>query len=399
VLTDLFGELDADGLRDLQAELQWMQLSPGEALFHLGDPGESMYLVVSGRLRVAIPLPDGGERLLGEVAPGETVGELALLTGEPRSATAVAIRETNLVRLDQAVFDRLLERHPQAMMRLTRLIVQRQQRGLRLSPGQSTQALALALVPAGPQAPLAEFAQGLAESLSAFGPVLFLDSTRLDQAFGKEGAAQAAPDDPTGLALSGWLGEQEMRSSSILYVAEPTWSAWSRRCVRQADRLLIVARGGSDPTPGPVEDAMSALDLKVRTELVLLHPPHVSRPHHTSQWLAPRQLHAHHHLRQNDTAHYRRLARALTGQSVGMVLSGDGARGFAHVGVLRALEELGIEIDRTGGTSMGALIGAAYARRMSHGDMISLAQELANPRQLFDYTLPFVSLMATEKIT
>jgi predicted acylesterase/phospholipase RssA/CRP-like cAMP-binding protein len=397
VLTNLFGELEADTQCDLQAELEWLQLPPGGALFHLGDPGQAMYIVVSGRLRVAIPLPEGGERLLGEVAPGETVGELALLSGEPRTAAAVAIRETSLVRLTQPVFDRLLERHPGAMMRLTRLIVERQQRGLRLSPVKPCRALAL--VPASQEVPLAGFAQGLAESLSAFGPVLLLDASRLDQAFGKEGASQTALDDPTGLVLSGWLAEQETRYRYILYAAEPTWSPWTRRCASQADRLLVVARAEADPTPGPVEEAIVVQRLTARKELVLLHLPHVTGPSRTTRWLAPRQLHGHHHLRLGDAAHDRRPARALAGQAVGLVLSGGGARGFAHVGVLRAIEELGIEVDRIGGTSMGALIGAAWTLGLSYDDMDKLAQELANPRQLFDYTLPFVSLMATEKIT
>jgi len=246
---------------------------------------------------------------------------------------------------------------------------------------------------------LAEFVQRLAESLAAFGPVLSLDADRLDDAFGKPGAAQTALDDPTGLVLSGWLGEQETRYRTILYAAEPTRSAWTRRCVCQADRLLMVAWGEADPAPGPAEDAIQAQGLRTRKELVLLHPPRVTRPSGTARWLAPRQLHVHHHLRLNDGAHYRHLARALAGQAVGLVLSGGGARGFAHVGVLRALDDLGIEIDRTGGTSMGALIGAAFALGLSYVDIVGLAKEFANPRQLFDYTLPFVSLMATQKIT
>jgi NTE family protein/lysophospholipid hydrolase len=137
----------------------------------------------------------------------------------------------------------------------------------------------------------------------------------------------------------------------------------------------------------------------VTTELVLLHPDHEARPIGTSEWLDRRQLHAHHHICIDDQRHYKRLARWLTGQTVGLVLSGGGARGFAHLGAFRALEELGIQIDYVGGTSMGSLLGAGFAMGLDSNEMNKLADAFANPKQLFDYTLPLVSLMASKKVT
>jgi predicted acylesterase/phospholipase RssA len=133
--------------------------------------------------------------------------------------------------------------------------------------------------------------------------------------------------------------------------------------------------------------------------LVLLHPANVTWPAGTAKWLANRRVHAHHHVRLHDTAHHQCLARRLSGRAIGLVLSGGAARGFAHLGVFRALEELGIEVDRVGGTSMGALLGAGYAMGRSYAEMYQLAERLANPKQLFDYTLPYASLMASKKVT
>lgn len=399
VLTRLFGELDTAALHDLQAELEWHQLSHGEALFYAGDPGDAMFIVVNGRLRVSINLPDGSERAVGEVGPGEIVGEFSLLTGERHSATAYAIRESNVVRLARPVFDRLLECYPQVMMQITRTIIERQKKTLKVSPTERPRALTLALIPASQEVPLAEFAHQLAQGLAESGPVLLLDSTRFDGEYGKEGAAQMPPDDPTNPILAGWMSDQETRYRYILYAADPTWSAWTQRCVRQADRLLIVGQAGDDPAPGRAETAIRSLGATARTELVLLHPTHVIRPTGTALWLDQRDVRAHHHVRLNDKAHYQCLVRRLAGRAIGLVLSGGAARGFAHLGVFRALEELEIDVDRVGGTSMGALLGAAYAMGRNCEDMFRLAQRLANPKQLFDYTLPYASVMASRKLT
>ncbi|UCC53870.1 MAG: cyclic nucleotide-binding domain-containing protein [Anaerolineaceae bacterium] len=399
VLVNLLGELDALALRDLQAELEWCQLSHGELLFNQGDPGDSMYIVVNGRLRIVAMLPNGDERELDEIGSGEIVGEFALITGEPRTATVYAIRETNLVKMTQPVFTRLLERHPQAMIQITRKIISRHPSSIRVSAPDSMSAFNVALVPASQDVPLDAFTQQLAACLEKSSRVLHLSSARFDHIYDHEGTAQTPLDDPMTPVLDSWMSEQETRYQYILFAADPVWSTWTRRCLRQADRILIVGQSHKDPTPGPVELALKSLEITTRTELVLLHSPSVTRPSGTSQWLSRRRVHAHYQVRAQETSHMQRLARRLTGQTIGLVLSGGAARGFAHLGVFRALDELGIQIDFIGGTSMGALMGAGYAMGLSSKDMVELAHEFANPKRLFDYTLPLVSLMASKKVT
>ncbi len=399
VLTGLFGELEPEVLLELQDELEWQQLEHGEVLFHQGDPGDAMYFVVNGRLRVVVMLPEGRERLIGEIGPGEIVGEFALLAGEDHSATVYAIRETDVFILTQPIFNHLVDQYPQAMMRIARLIIQRQRQTLKITRAVSAKALTLALVPTSPATPMIDFAHRFAESLAHFGGVLHLDSACIDDICGKDGAATMALDDPMSLILAGWMSEQETKFDYLLYVADPTWSAWTQRCVCQADRLLLVAQPVDDPEPGPVEIAIRALETSPRTELVLLHPAHAASPSRTSDWLTPRQVHTHHHVRIDKNGHFHRLARRVAGRTSGLVLSGGAARGFAHLGVFRALEELGIPVDRVGGTSMGALLGAGLAMGHGYEGMVELAKDFANPKMLFDYTFPFTSIMASHKVT
>jgi predicted acylesterase/phospholipase RssA/CRP-like cAMP-binding protein len=398
-LRDLLGELEGETLRELCAEAEWQQVAHSEVLFHHGDVADAMYVVVSGRLRVLVTPPDGDTQVLGEVAPGEVVGEWGLLSGEPHAATVRAVRDTHVAKLSQAVLGRLLERQPQAVMPLSRQIIRRQQRALAPGVGRPVRALSLALVPGSPAVPLMEVAKHLEASLLAFGSTFRLDSAHVDEVLGKPGAAQATSGEPTHLVVNAWLSEQEGRHRFLLYMADPGWSTWTQRCACQADRLLIVTLGTEDPAPGLIESAIASLGIDARRELVLVHPANADHASGTAGWLAQRDVHTHHHVRRHDQAHYDRLARRLAGQATGLVLSGGGARGFAHLGIFRAIDERRLPIDFVGGTSMGALLGGAYAMGRGYDDILRVADRLSNPRHIFDYTLPLTSLMVSRKVT
>jgi predicted acylesterase/phospholipase RssA/CRP-like cAMP-binding protein len=397
MLADIFGPLDTAALRDLQAELEWLHLFAGSTLFKQGDPGDALYLVVNGRLRVVRIDAGGGERVMNEIGRGECVGEFALLTQEVRSATVYAVRDSTLVRLSQALFDRLVRRYPQAMTQIARFIVKRV-RTVERGAG-SASASAFAVIPASSDVPIAEFTRRLAAALAAFGPTLHLSGEECDRALGQPGAAQATDDHPSSIDLAGWLSEQETRFHYIVYEADPTWSPWTRRCLRQADRMLVLGRAAADPAPGQVEVAARDAGVKARAELVLLHPDSARLPIGAGRWIGLRHAHTHHHARLNDAGDFARLARRLTDRAVGVVLSGGGARGYAHIGALRALEEAGLRADFVGGTSIGALVGALYASGRDPDDMVELARSFSSRRKLLDATLPIASFYATRKLT
>ena len=86
---------------------------------------------------------------------------------------------------------------------------------------------------------------------------------------------------------------------------------------------------------------------------------------------------------------------------LGLVLSGGGARGFAHIGVLKALEDAGIQVDYLSGTSMGGVIAAAYASGMSPGEIEAVTQEYKDYRSLWrlaDPTLPRKSVFQGKRL-
>ena len=99
-------------LNELTEELTWFSLPAGEPLFHQGASGDALFVLVSGMLSVTVNDNQGEPRRIGYIHAGETVGELALMSGEPRSATVSALRDSTLFGLDQPAFQRLIDRHP-----------------------------------------------------------------------------------------------------------------------------------------------------------------------------------------------------------------------------------------------------------------------------------------------
>jgi predicted acylesterase/phospholipase RssA/CRP-like cAMP-binding protein len=398
-LAALFGSLSEAVLDELQAEFEWLHLRSGETLFEQGDPSDALYLLVNGRLMITARDPDHGAMVVGEVSRGESVGEAGLLTGEPRSATAYAVRDTDIVRLSQASFERLIERHPRAMMQLVRLIVRRTRPNVGAVALKGNTVAAFAVLPGGRDVPLADFAQRLARALESFGPTLYLNSDRLDTLVGKAGVAQTPEDHPTNFTLTSWLSEQETKHHYIVYQADHEWSEWTSRCVRQTDRTLIVARADSDPRLGRVETAIEGMRAAGHKELVLLQPESRRRPYGTQAWLAPRDVVAHHHVRLRDDELMARLARRLTGRAMGLALGGGGARGLSHIGVIRALEEAGLDIDLVGGTSIGGFVGATYAMGLDFESMARAAKTFSSRKHFADYTVPIVAFFSSRKVT
>src|SRR5919199_259284 len=398
-LQTLFGNLDLAELAELEEYLEWRYLRGSEHLVDQGLLPDGLIIVISGRLRVVSADANASERVVSEIGHGETLGEAALITGDRRPLSVYAVRDTHLVFCPRPMFERVAAKYPHVVVHLARLVVNRFSRTNVPAMPRTKASATFAVLPAHPDAPIKQFAARLSEALARFGAVLHLSSERIDHMLNRQGLAQIAQGHPANLALEAWLTDQETKHSLSLYEADASWTEWTARCTRQADRIMIVGLGRSQAQPGALEEELARLGVLGRQELVLIYPDDGSRPSGTQDWLSRRQLSAHYHVRLESGADIMRLARQLTGQAVGLVLSGGGARGWAHIGVIRALEEAGIPIDLIGATSQGALIGGCYALGMTPAEIMEAAHRFSSPRQLRDYTLPLVSLFASRKVT
>lgn len=397
VLKDVFGELDEPTLRRIEAELEWVELRPGEALFEQGDPSDCMYLAVSGRL-IGVRASGKERRIVTEIGRGESIGEMGFFTDEPRTAGIYARRTSHLVRLLKPMFDRLSNDHPRAMLYINRLLIRRLKRASGFVR-ESFERSNFVVLPISAGVRAGEFTQRLLEALRVHGSTLYVNSARLDAFIGVPGFAQTRSDGPLDLALDAGLDDRESGYRYAIYECDAGDTAWTRRCIERADRILLLADAPAEPALSQMEQAMLGAqpDLSAaRRTLVLVHPDTTTLPSGTRYWLEPRKLDGHHHLRWDREADFARLARFLTGNAVGAVLGGGGARGFAHLGAIRALRETGIPIDLIGGTSMGALIAVQPALGWDDQTMHEVNRRsfvLRKPVSMRDYTVPVYSLV------
>ena len=375
-----FHVTEAASVDALLAEFRSFEVPGGTWLFRRGDPADALFLIARGRLQVwGGSAEDGDARLLGELGGGQSVGEVGLLTGGARTAGVRAIRDSLLLRLDRAAFHRLAASHAALVLNLTAQVAERLRDRTAPDRGVARGVENVAVLPVdrGPRS--RAFAASLAAALERHDSVLHLDA--------------AWPGEREDSALAEVLHEQETRHRFVVLAAEAQRSAWSELCRRHADVLLFVADASEAPTAGPWSSLGEAAQASARRILVLLHPG--DRIAGSARWLAALPADQVHHVRQGSAERdLARLARVLAGEALGLVLGGGAARGFAHVGVMRALEEAGIAVDWIGGSSIGAVFAATRALDWPPERIREVAREAfvaENP--LGDFTLPLVSLL------
>lgn len=405
LLRNFLGPVEEGVLEALRLQLQWVEVAAGQTLMSQGEPGDSMYLSVSGRLRAYVRDEDGVERMVREMARGQVIGEMALYTDEPRSATVVAIRDSVLVKLGKPQFQQLLQASAQASMALTRQLIQR----LQTAQNRPEQArpVSIGLIPVTAGVNAWRFSERLGEELQRLlpkGSVCLVDAARVDQDLGEPGLARsvAAPDSDTSRRIALLLDRLEARYHHVLLVADPEPTPWTERCTRRSDELLLLAQADQPVALHPSEERF-LMNRGGRAEaaeiLVLLHPEDRRCPSGTRHWLARRPVSDHVHIRPTLVRDMARLARLQSRCAVGLVLAGGGARGVAHLGVVRALKERGVEIDCVGGTSMGAVIGALVAADLPVDTMTEISRTAfsANPTGDINW-LPVLSLIRGQRL-
>ena len=374
----LFGELPDEARGLIEERLETVRVESGEWLMRKGDPGDALYLVETGRLAVVRgERPDGTIdddeiEILRVLGPGATVGELALVTGDPRSASVRASRDSTLLRLSYEDFRELMTTVPT----FTRALVSALGRQLQASgglPEDMPEHKTFAVVPLLDGMNVAGIADGVRRAFADLGGVSVLDPS------------VAESGDPVGWGHL--LDETERRHERVILLSDRSEGEWRKFCVRQADRLVCVA-------PARMPPAGREMPRLKGCDLVLVgadHPPEVAMA-----WIELLEPRARHRIRagadqEGDLA---RAARRLTGSSFGLVLGGGGARGFAHLGLIEVLEENGIEIDRVGGTSMGGVVSSAFAAGLDAPSRRRAVRAVFSARVRHRYQVPPKSAVA-----
>ncbi len=402
-LPKIFGPLDLNVIGEIEQMIEWVNLERGQALFHQGDLYDGWYLILAGRLRVVVnDAETGKETAVAELGRGDSLGEMAMITGDKRSATPYAVRDSLLARFPVQAFEKIMEHHPQVLLSICRTLVKQSQNTARRSSAKSR--LVITVTPAGNGVLAPEFSLALQRALETFGTTLHVNARKLSEEGVLNVTADLAADHPNWLHFSAWIEEQQGKYDFIVLETDRQISGWTQRALGQADHVVVVGDAATDRAPGEIEERLLPLDQstdvrRARRTLVLVHGADTVMPSGTREWLALRQVDRHLHVHSGSQQDIERVARMITGRAVGVALGGGGARGFAHLGAIKALRELGIPVDLMGGTSMGAIIAAQLATGRSQEELYELNRRVIDLKPFNEYTVPMVAMLKSAKIT
>ena len=385
-----FSTISQKSLEKIVRSLSIVSLGGGELFIHQGAHDPTLYIVLQGRLRVSQGTAD-----LADLSPGEIVGEIALLLDHPRTADVRAIRDSVVLRLDRTTFEQLEVEHPREVVAMAKIALKRTvSRPRHTQVGENFTTIAVVHAGSSDHRP---FLKRFVTELNTVQPTRLINRDRCDEKFG-HGAAQTQMEDADSMKISRWLLSLEEHQGYIVYECDQGLTPWTERCIRQSDRILLIAEFNASDRLNGIEQELFASNYVDPIDIVFVHPNEEQKITGTYAWLEKRPVHNYHHLTLGSSRDFAKLNRFLTGQSMGIVLSGGGARGFAHAGVMKAFDELKIPVDFIGGCSAGSVVAAGYAR-MGAQRVVDLCHSTQKEWQKMDYTLPILSLLKGKRIS
>ncbi|OBI18038.1 esterase [Mycobacterium sp. E2327] len=367
----LFAEIDDEQLALLTKTVGRQHVAANEWLFHLGDPSDAIYVIASGRF-AAIGL-DG--QVLREMASGDSIGDLGVITGAARSAGVRALRDGVVWRIAADTFSEVLAKAPQLQSAMFRAmaVMLRESRAASVSRGRRV----VGVVSTG-DAVAMPIVDAIAARLRSHG----------------QAAVVAPPVETTAAAnhygelvdaFSETLDRAERSNDWVLLVADRgSGDSWRRYVTAQSDRVVVLADQARPPEA--LEPPITQGPVHLVTCGVVADP----------RWWDLLEPVSHHPA---DDDGIGALARRIAGRSLGLVLGGGGARGLAHYGVYEELTRAGVVIDRFGGTSSGALAAATFALGLDARDCTAAARKyVAETRPVSDYTIPAIALTRGRRV-
>ena len=372
----------------------------GTQLLKQGDFAETVTVLEHGRFIIRIPTRTG-VKLTFELGRGEVLALATALGGEPVRGDLYALRDSTVINIPHDAILACLITNPQYIKDYSRWAIEQTQHLIgQTLPQSRPQAFALFPICSTQQAH--EVAEMFMLSLQeTAGSGHLIDSRRVQEVLGfnlsKENEFERMRP-----KLTAWLEEQETAGRFLFFVCDPTDTVWTRWCLHQTDRIIVavMAKDTSEVQRiGQVFAGRKSAETALKVDLLLIQDKNIVLPHGSNTWTKLTCLRRHHQVRQGNFADYKRAARRISDRAVGLVLGGGGARGLAHVGALQALDEAGITVDVIGGTSMGAVMAAAYARGWSPSKILEFASEtFSENKAVTDLDLPMISILAGRKL-
>ena len=363
--------LSTEEIEALAAEADILRAAPGELIHAAGDELDAMFIVVQGRLKMNLQMPDGGEQTVRFITAGDQFGALMLVSDDSLPVDVIVEEAAVLLRLEKETAFRLVEQFPGFRRNLLRKIGFGV-RGIMLPRQRRAMPKIVTFINADPETRkiVAEVASRLTQIGEQIG--ILGDAPKNDLPY--ESAIQWRPlrkpdgrmleRSEVGSVLGRWTEFSRIfivldESHSADQLAFPFGVSDAVFCFARADRFhpaLDLLKNVMQDSPSWSKKTHFVWALR-DDEKVAPYVPELCEltkrdfKLHASESRASMRL---------STQGIDRIIHFLRGVSVGMALSGGGAHGMAHLGVLKALEEEGITLDRMAGTSAGVLTGVLY---------------------------------------
>ncbi len=446
----LLAGLGGDVMKSLAEGAEIIPFKKGEVVVRENVPGDALYAVVSGRLQASIRLESGHERIFGTYSNGDYFGEMPLLSGETHWCDVRALNDSVLLKIPRDLFNAVVRRDPQVAANVLGRMGQRIKE-LRAETHRAKCSTIIAIFSARSGAGKTTLATNLVASLvhETRAPVLLLDfgGRRSQPLAGCEhlfsGAGQALEEcvrptaqgydclnfdlqhDPREAELIAPLFGRLVTQYEYVLVDLPNRVSPSVvACLLQSDQIYLVTRYEEESlakTRELLRDLESrAVAVVPKIKVVLASVQGAGKPHseEAEQKLGQKVVYllqripaseiepdgAPYVLRRPMEAYsfvVRRMARELGNALVGLALGCGAARGLAHIGVIRLLEREHIAVDVVAGSSMGALVAAAWASGKSADEMEAIALRVRGRRaflKLLDPTFPGSGIIRGIKI-
>lgn len=461
----IFRDLDLQEIDLIADKLQLIQYAKDTVIFNIDDPGDCMYIIKSGEIRVVAGVGNSGE-VLAYLGRGNYFGEMALLTGEPRSASVVTAMDSEIFVLTKQDFDDLLERHPSIALALSHVLSQRLRKISIQKAGRQNKIISiLNTLQKSRQKPLIlEIARKLMKETNGEVVVIDIDVSQEHIAFlldlerepkssrwiiehldqvKQEELSHLLPADRTGVRFFILPPQDEfplhryfVQLLSVLkefytfvlvnLMADEAGTPDGARIMEQASTILYLAEQGTAEDARTLQHLTAFQDewphLQPKLEVVIVREKkHQPAPQALYNYVQRQHIHF---LRlDEDPVQFlfhdkgsalvtsgdqpqpqikrdvSRIARRLGNVSIGLVLGGGGARAYAHLGILKVLQEANIPVDMIAGTSMGAFLGALHVMGKSNAEILELSLDawgkLLSP---LSWTLPRVSFIKGRRI-
>jgi NTE family protein len=359
--TKIFSCLPDPAIEELVNRLETVEIPQGKLLFRQGDAPDGLFVVAKGKIVILVRGEDGVEKFVTDIHSGESMGEVGILTHEPRNVSAKGLEDSVLLKLSTEDFHQLCHQHSVVLHKTVELLSQRSKNLVKLFSARKLDRKHIVFCAANKDISMQKFMEKIRVHSAPLANIYIIS----------DGDADFKQQHTSAASIKKHISEAAQDYSQIFYFLELHDSLLAQAAMDVVDMLYVVAHGeGKIYLNQETLKRMHARELlyKSKPDLIVLHENSKTIPKEISAWLKLAKFSLHHHIRLEQDKDWARIMRFFCGQAVGLVLGGGGVRGWAHVGAIKALTEAGVPIDIIGGTSGGSIVAGFYALHETYED-------------------------------